>query len=246
MYGWERTTVLFNRYGKRKDNPLMNKLIERMRTVVTYLTSGQFVVDLVRGLVKTAGNIAESAFLLATVYVTINNVAHLLVTWIFPPLWIAVANQISVIAFSVLPELIVASAILVCYDHWSIYYQTKRQDAFVWSCAYTLPTVVFAVMTVVTLSSFVDVQATANISPTATGIMLVVRCLAGWMYGLTQMIYAQRGKSGYASHIKKLKGDVDNLKGEVSLAKGEVSLLKKKLSRSKVDVKSHPHLTQVI
>lgn len=224
--------------------------IKRLSTAVTYLTSGQFVVDLVRNLVKTAGNMAESAFLLATIYVTINNVAHLLVTWIFPPAYIAVANQISVIAFSVLPELIVASAILTTYDHWSMYAQTKRRDALVWSCAYTLPTTIFAVMTIITLSSFVDVQSTANISPTATGWMLVTRCLAGWTYALAQMIYSQRGKVGYSSHIKKLKGDIDILKTDLSTSKGEIGSLKKKLTRSKSDPHAkkseHPHLTQVV
>lgn len=228
----------------------IDSTIKTARAAVTYLLSGQWIVDLVRNLVKTAGNMAESAFLLATIYVTINNVAHMLVTWIFPPGYVAVANQVSVIAFSVLPELIVASAILTTYDHWSVYAQTKRRDALVWSIAYTLPTTVFAVMTIITLSTFVDVQSTANISPTATGWMLVTRCLAGWTYALAQMIYSQRGKVGYSSHVKKLKGDSDVLKGELSLAKREVDLLKKKLTRSKSDPQSkkseHPHLTQVV
>jgi hypothetical protein len=49
-----------------------------------YITSFKWVIDLVRWMVTTAGNIAESAFLLATVYVTTNTVAHLLVTWVLP------------------------------------------------------------------------------------------------------------------------------------------------------------------
>jgi hypothetical protein len=212
--------------------------------VFRYMTSGQFIVDFVRELVKIAGNVSESAFLLATVYVTINNVAHLLVSWIFPSTWISVANQMSVIAFSVLPELIVASAILTCYDHWYCYSQTKSKGPLMWALAYTLPTSVFAVMTVVTLTSFVSVEATTNISPTATGLSLVVRCLAGWSYALTQMIYCQRGKIGYAHHLKKMKGEIDTMKGHLSTVTRERDVMKKKLSRSKDD--NHPHLTKVI
>lgn len=224
--------------------------LKGLQTAVIYILSGQFVVDLVRRLVKTAGVMAESAFLLATVYVTINNVAHLLVTWLFPPGYILFANQISVVVFSILPELIVASAILVTYEHWSIYLLTKRKDAMAWSIAYSIPTVVFAVMTVLTLSTFVNVQSTADISPTATGLMLVLRCLAGWFYALTQMIWSQKGKVGYHAQMKKLKGEADNLKGELSLVRRELDLMKKKLTRSKGEAPSkkgdHPNLTEVI
>src|SRR5205807_1368747 len=144
----------------------------------------RWVVDLARWLIDTGGNIAESAFLLATVYVTINTVAHMLVAWVLPQNVILTLNQVSVIAFSVLPELIIFAAIKVTFDHFKMAFATKRIDAWAWAIAYVLPTIVFLFLTVATISSFVSVEAISVNAPQATGLMLVVRCLAGWSYGM--------------------------------------------------------------
>ena len=218
-----------------------------LQALFTSIFTGQCVIDLVRHLVKTAGNIAESAFMLAVVYVTINNVSHQLVTWILPPDTILVANQVAVILFSVLPELIVVSAILKTYDQWCIYKMTGDRMARWWAIAYTLPTTMFLGMTIITLSSFTDVQATTNVSPTATGAMLVSRCLSGWFYGLIQMMYVERKRQSHANHLRKLKGDLDAMKSDLQSLKVENQSLKKKLTRPKSDPTSkNGHLPTLV
>ncbi len=211
------------------------------------ISTGQFIVDFVRHLVKTAGNIAESAFMLAVVYVTINNVAHTLVTWMIPSQTILALNQIAIIMFSVLPELIAVSAILKTYDQWSVYRLTSERSSLIWAIAYSLPTSLFLTMTVITLSSFTDIQATSNVSPTATGAMLVTRCLSGWFYGILQMLYAQRSRQSHASHLRKLKGDMDAMQSDLRSLKAENQSLKKKLTRPKGDTSSkNGHLTNLV
>ena len=94
----------------KEAHPRVGACIDLVTSLFHYITSGKWVVDLVRWMITTGGTIAESAFLLATVYVTTNTVAHTLVTWILPDRVISTLNQVSVIAFSVLPELIIFAA----------------------------------------------------------------------------------------------------------------------------------------
>src|SRR5207244_11444886 len=78
---------------------------------VQYLFSLRWIVDLVRWLVGTGGNIAESAFLLATLFVTVEVVAGKLFSWVIPnPDVVSTLNQLAVIAFTALPDLIIFQA----------------------------------------------------------------------------------------------------------------------------------------
>jgi hypothetical protein len=200
-------------------------------SLLKYIVTGGWIVDLVRWLVDTGGNVAESAFVLATVYVTVNTVAHLLVSWLLPDGVIASLNQMSIIAFSVLPELIVVAALAVTFDHWKMVWSTRRVDSWVWAIAYTLPTLVFLGMTIYTITSFVTFEVAHNTSPQATGSILVIRCLAGWSYGMIQMLWVKLGKKGYAGLVAGLKSDIVAL--GVVVANGEKSLneLQEKLTQ---------------
>ena len=200
--------------------------------LLRYIVTGAWIVDLVRWLVDTGGNVAESAFVLATVYVTINTVAHLLVTWLLPDGVITSLNQISVIAFSVLPELIVVAAMVVTFDHWRVALNTKRVDSWVWAIAYTLPTSVFLGMTIYTITSFVTFEAAhSNASPQATGAILVIRCLAGWSYGIVQMLWVKLGKKGYAALVAGPKSDIAALAAVVAAGEKSAQELQEKIAQ---------------
>ncbi|BCL81731.1 hypothetical protein ccbrp13_41960 [Ktedonobacteria bacterium brp13] len=134
--------------------------------------------------------------------------AHKLVVWVLPDTAIVTANQVSVIAFSVLPELIIFSALKITYDHWKMVQSTKRIDAWVWAIAYTIPTLVFLVMTILTITRFVNVEAVSTNAPQATGVMLVVRCLAGWGFGMLQMLWAKLGHEGYSNLFARLRSEI--------------------------------------
>lgn len=192
--------------------------------LLRYIFFFEWVIDLARWLITTGGNIAESAFLLATVYVTINTVAHQLIAWLVPDNVVIVLNQVSVIAFSVLPELIIFAAIKVTFDHFKMAFSTKRFDAWVWSVLYLLPTVVFLMLTIVTISSFVNVEAVnANGAPQATGVMLVVRCLAGWSYGMLQMLWVRLGHEGYSNLFARLRDEIASLVAVVAVRDDSIS-----------------------
>lgn len=161
----------------------------------------------VNWLVISGGVIAQSAFMLATLYVTACVVAHQLLTWIFwrCPQVIPVLNQVSVLIFSWIPELIVAAAMTTSIQHWKTGFRTKYKWAFVWAVAYTIPTLVFLLMTIITILSFVSLQEISANSYQVTGANLIMRVLFGWFYGVVGMLFDSVGKAGYAEMIDGLR-----------------------------------------
>src|SRR5713101_3114547 len=123
-----------------------------MQWLFAYIFNCVWVKDLVRWMISVGGNIAESAFLLATVYVTLNTVAHPLVSMLLNDGQIKFLNFLSIVAFSVIPELIILNALTETFGHWKLARSSKDKAAWVWFIAYVLPTVVFLVMTIITIT----------------------------------------------------------------------------------------------
>jgi uncharacterized protein YoxC len=158
-----------------------------------FFLNGHFIVAFGHWIIRTAGRVAETALLLTTLWVTAANVAPDLVGKLGATT-VSNFNALSLIAFSLLPEIIVFSAIILTYEHWMRFFHDRRASnpAWVWASLYTIPTGSFVIMTIFTISSFVsnDGGAAAH----ATGAALVVRCLSGWFYSLVELIYAAIGK----------------------------------------------------
>jgi hypothetical protein len=158
-----------------------------------FFLNGHFIVAFGHWIIRTAGRIAETALLLTTLWVTAANVAPDLVGKL-GGVTVSNFNSLSLIAFSLLPEIIVFSAIILTYEHWMRFFRDRRASnpAWVWASLYTIPTGSFVIMTILTISSFVsnDGGAAAH----ATGAALVARCLSGWFYSLVELIYAAIGK----------------------------------------------------
>jgi signal transduction histidine kinase len=58
---------------------------------------------------------------------------------------------------------------------------------------YSIPTLSFIIMTIVTISSFVSAHGSGAVH--ATGLALVIRCLSGWFFGVIELLYASLGKN---------------------------------------------------
>jgi hypothetical protein len=165
----------------------------------TFIFNGHFMVSFVRWMTLTGGNIAESMFLLATLWVTINAVAHPLLLHILPTATIEVANYLAITAFSIVPELIIIPLIITCYSHWSLVVRRKSKPAWLWAVLYTVPALIFLGVTVMTIASFVSAKGTVDIQ--LDGNQLVIRCLSGWWYSTVNMLFAQSGKQQYADML---------------------------------------------
>jgi hypothetical protein len=172
------------------------------RWLCGYILHGHIIVDLGHWVVVTAGHIAETAMLFATLWVTATNVAPKLTN----PLPIApTLSSISLMVFSLLPEIILFSAIITSYQYWYAAIRQKNPQGWMWAVLFTLPTLIFFVMTVVTISSFAG---TGGDVQQATGGALVVRCLAGWFYALISLIRAKMPSSGVATMTQAVPAPV--------------------------------------
>lgn len=165
----------------------------------TFIFNGHFMVSFVRWMTLTGGNIAESMFLLATLWVTVNAVAHPLLTRILPTVTIETTNYLAITAFSIVPELIIIPLIITCYSHWALVVRRKSKPAVLWGVLYTLPAVVFLFVTITTISSFVSAKGTIDVH--LDGTQLVIRCLSGWWFSTVNMLFAQSGKQQYADML---------------------------------------------
>jgi hypothetical protein len=151
-----------------------------------YTINGQIIVDFGRWLILYCGRVSETAMLLATLWVTGTFVAPELTNRLGATA--LTLSSLSLIAFSLLPEVILFSAIITTYQHWQNVYESEhRAGPVTWAVLYTLPTAMFFGMTVYTICSFVGEHGHIQ---QATGAALVLRCLAGWFYSLVGLIHA--------------------------------------------------------
>ena len=182
-----------------------------------WFISGIWFVQIMRQVIITGGNIAESAFLLATLWVIVNAVAHALLTWYMPTHMIELVNYLSVIAFSALPELIIIPVIIICFSHWSVAIGRKDFAAGVWAVLYTIPAIFFLIMTIIAITTFVSTGGTHFVP--ADGIQLVIRCLSGWMYAVVNMLFKKLGEPHYASRFEDLETALAQKQEEIEQVK---------------------------
>jgi len=197
-----------------KDN-IMKATMMHARKGYSYFVSGVWFVSIVRQIVLTGGNIAESAFLIATLWVIINAVAHTLLTWFMPLQMIELFNYLAVISFSALPELIIIPVIITCFTHWSSAVKHRDKTAMIWGTLYSIPTAFFLVMTILAITTFVSTGGSHFVP--ADGMQLVIRCLSGWMYAVVNMLFDHLGKPHYDSIIGGLNRELTMLKDKFNL-----------------------------
>ncbi len=220
-----------------------------------YAFSFRWIVDIVRWLIGTGGTVAESAFLLATLYVTLEVVANQLVLWVvWSPFWQLLLNQLCLMAFTSLPELIIFQAIAITYDHWQMMRRNPgKVDCWIWLIAFALPTAFFLVLTIVTICSFINLEAVAKttVSFQTSGIMLTIRCLTGWWYGMVSMLFDKLGKRGYTLIFDTLREQIatlqKNMSDQIATLKNEsaTALEKVTLQLSESDTQKQKVLQQL-
>jgi hypothetical protein len=179
--------------------PFLASILRGVGVGVEFFIGGHFIVALGHRVIKTSGRIAETALLLATLWITAANVTPNLVGRLGPGV-VSTLNDLSLMAFSLLPEVIVFSAILATYQHWVRFFLDRRRSnpAWIWASLYSLPTASFLIMTILTISSFVSEHGAS--ASQATGLALVIRCLSGWFYGLIELISASIGKPHFQTY----------------------------------------------
>jgi hypothetical protein len=196
-------------------------------STLRYVQSLKWIVDLARYIQDTGAMIAESAFTLAIIYVIIYTFGHLLITWI-PGGILAIVNQVVMIVFTVLPELVMLPIILTTSDHFSMARRTKDRRAYTWFIAYALLTCLFIALTLILLSGLKN--GIHENTTQATGSIFILRCFSGLFYTVLQRLWDKKGKENYTSHFNKLTGKIEELRVSLSESHTDVSQLRVSLS----------------
>src|SRR6266536_1402612 len=158
--------------------------------VVGYFVNFHFLVALGRWVLRVGGYIAETALLFAVLWISGTSVAPGLVELVMSEKTMQYFVSVAVVALALIPEIILANAIINALGHVHTASQQKTVVGWIWATLFTLPTILFLVLTAVTLNRLTS---NGGNFVEASKDMLGLRCFAGWTYGLLEMVYAGVG-----------------------------------------------------
>src|SRR5215471_12547772 len=194
-----------------QDNEWISTPLDAARNALTYILTLRFLVTCAEWLVKILANVkeavfttmlaaskaAESLFIVATFYIVCDQFAHSLVIWLIGDKAMGVCEQASMVIFAALPELIVLDALKTSYERYRFARQTEKWEDRGWAIATAIPSVVFAVMMIIALSSFTDLESAGKAITQVTGLPLVIRIITGWVYAFVNGLYDRIGSNNY-------------------------------------------------
>jgi hypothetical protein len=97
-------------------------------------------------------------------------------------------SQLATAAYVALPECILGLAFVTLISHIRVWLYNRSLSAGIWMVLYGLPTVVFLVLSLITLGCSV-----ASTSFQMPEPLIVIRALAGYMFAFTSLLHAQLG-----------------------------------------------------
>jgi len=162
-------------------------------------------------------------------------------------------TQISIAAFTALPEVILGLSLHTVYIHIKALHSDKQLKHLTWACLFGVPTSVFFVLTVWTLTA-----SSLQIGYELPAFAVASRVLAGYAFGLLSMMYALIGKPDEIDAKQDLICQIEHLKtekeSEIKLLTGEkeseIKLLACQIERLETEIERleteiERHLTSV-
>jgi len=173
--------------------PFIHFWYSLFRLVFDYIFGGHIIVKNWQRLLITAGYVSEGALGVAGLWALTNHALHsFLVLNPFSNSMIDPMNAFTMGAFTLIPDLILASAILVTINRYKAWVGKENKWAWLWALLYTGPTICFACLTVYTLSTVSSLAGGGDASKIiyATGLELQIRVISAYIYGLIEVLYA--------------------------------------------------------
>jgi hypothetical protein len=176
---------------KMAEHPTIAGLLAIAGEVAGFFLNGHFIVALARWVIRVSGYVAESALLFAVLWISATSVAPGFIELFMSEKTMQYLVWLALIALALIPEIILANAIVNTIGHIHTATQQKSAVSWAWAVLFTLPTLLFFVLTAYTLNTLIAnggnyIQASAG--------LVGLRCFAGWTYGLLEMVYAGVGR----------------------------------------------------
>lgn len=170
-----------------QNHPGLHFVLSVIGSVVEFFFGGHFVVWAGRKVVLFSGRTAESALLFAALWISAIYSAHdFMVKVSFG--WAETFTNVSILSFTLLPEIVLFSAIITCVIHWYSAIAHKKKSEYVWAVLYSLPTIVFFGLAIFTFTAVIESQ--NHTIPMAQGWSLVTRAVTSWIFALIGMVHA--------------------------------------------------------
>src|SRR5260370_32100593 len=118
-------------------------ILSIISSTVEFFTGGHFIVRLGQKVVLTGGVIAETSLLFATLWVTADYTIPAFLRKFMSLDLMNSFSSLSQAAFSLLPEIILASAIVTTIHHWKIAHTDWNNKHWIWASLFTAPTLTF-------------------------------------------------------------------------------------------------------
>lgn len=176
------------------------------RSIITW----EWTKKLLHWIIISAGTMSECVFLIASLWVSINANVHTFVLLFINEDTTKHITELATTAYVALPECIVGLAVVVTLSHIRMVMYNRRDfRAYIWSGLYGLPTLVFLVLSLVTLGNAVN-----NINFQMPGYLVVTRALAGYMFAFTSLLYTQVGMPQEKDRLAKKDTMLAELRAE--------------------------------
>lgn len=187
----------------------MKNLNERFQLIGKNLLQWSWTKSLLYWIILSAGTVSECAFLVASLYVSLNASVHPLIRTFIPEATTIHLGQLATAAYVGLPECILALAITTTLSHIKLWFYSRKESrtALIWSVLYGTPTIVFLILSLITIGCSM-----LSINFQLPPYMIVIRGLSGYFYGLIALLYWQIGKSQEVDRLRKKDDFIKELK----------------------------------
>jgi len=169
-------------------HPNVYGILSTLGAVISFFINGHAIVVLGRWVIRVSGYIAETALLFAVLWITGTSIAPNLVELIITANVMQYLVSLALVVLALIPEIILANAIVNAVRHWLTVIRNRRSvSAWIWAVAFTVPTVLFFILTAITLNTL---GANGGNIVQASTQSVNLRIDAGWIYGLLELTYA--------------------------------------------------------
>ncbi len=156
--------------------------------VASFFLNGHVIVWLGRWVIRVSGYISETSLMFAVLWITCTSIAPDLIKLVISEQMMQRLVWLAFIVLAIIPEIILANAIVNAVSHWMVVARHQRSvTAWIWAILFTVPTILFFVLTAITLNTL---GANGGNIVQASTSTLNLRLDTGWMYGLLEMTYA--------------------------------------------------------
>jgi hypothetical protein len=164
------------------------------RSIVTF----SWTKSLLDWLITVAGTMSELAFMAAALFLCVNANVHAIVLLVFSQTTSEQLVKLATSAYVALPELILCLACNTTYGHVQTWRYNRQTSAAVWSLLFGIPTLIFLLLSFVTLSNAV-LSSTFELPPW----LVVLRANAGYVYAISSLLYLRIGKDQEVDRLRK-------------------------------------------